>query len=1409
MKKLLSLILALSLLLSVAPAALSDEEAPEETVVSSETAPETVGGADESAAGNEDPVPAGTGEEEEPVDEKPTDAEETPSQEGETPSQEGGEENPACDREDNPVGGGSGADQQEQVPVPAVTEGSSGPEAGSQEESAPKDNEDGDADKVEDKDAVILENADPDQTVNGENGAEPEKESEPDEALPGLAMDESEIDENATAPDRLKKITLSNMSSKGVTLGWSAVTTPFEADGYEIRWGKVNDFNAKSVADSAFRLGANETNTANYFDGQLTCGVTYYFFVRAFYVNAQGNPSAWAKPLMKSYTPAPGAPDSDDFDIGFSPNSAVKLVLAWGKVDEADGYNVYSDVDGVKTIVATLNKNPDRPTVTISGIKPAEKLKYRVYSYKTVSGKQIESTESAVKEFEYYIPSPADLQTVSVGADSVKLTWKAMGGATKYVVERNDGGDEYEVISEQKGTTFTDTGLTFGRIYTYYVTAWIDEWEGETTSGVDGQATGVAPGNVKVVNADSTNSNTITWDNCRPAEGYLLEWSDAYDSSNPGGTQWITIDVGNQLSYVHQGLTVGTEYAYRVTGYVNYADPDDPQTVSKVKTPTSKVVTVVAKPARPVIASLTNENSTTQVLEWYSVAGITGYEMQYSTSSTFATVMATVIVPAPEGSPDTVAADHQECTNAKTYYYRVRAYVEVPAGADGGVKKVNGAYSATKALKCAPAIPENIVAEYDETAGVNSVSLRWSNADGATDFQIFSKENDAAWTLVTTVKATQDDTQQYTVKNLNVGSEYSFAVKSVRTYSKQTAVGQLGYAAPEKIELNVKPYTPEQADPAYTVVDRTKVILYWKKANGISQYEITGECAEDESFKGTFGTKRVTSTKLTVSGLKPGYSYTFTIRSRVVVNGTAEYSDPVVWDNVVPTSLAPATLTVKADTKHYGAVLSWTKSDGATGYVVEKSSSQDGPWTAIAQIVGINELTYNDTKLDDNHSYSADQAGSDPVYYRVKSYIDHGGMQPSKATAAASVQIRVPTPVIALTSIDKTEIEVEVTNYAEIQKGTGPWKYEIYRSKKSGSGYTLMDVVTVDDAETAPVWTDDGANGSPIAYGTVYYYKVLATVKNEKGSEPSSSYSAVKSEQGKLKPVEGVFVSDIHGGSVLVGWDSMEAATSGYDVFYRVKGTTAWKLFGSAGRTAQTKLVTGLNPKTTYEFAVAGKAKAGTATIRGNYSEAPYPEATTAIEPVIGLTVTPSTYNSLKLTWTKVQDATSYQVFLEDPANPGVWVKKKTLTGTSVTLTSLGKNKKYNFFVRAIVSKNGITDATGTGYKPSAMEDTESGYTAPAKVTGLKASSIGKTALVLSFTGSSGANGYLVERFGPDQDMTTDVPEWQTDSNRTSYPITGLVAGTKYRFRVTPYGIENEVKLWGASAVYAVTTKNQ
>jgi len=1216
-------------------------------------------------------------------------------------------------------------------------------------------------------------------------------------------MDDSEIDENATAPDRLKKITLSNMSSTGVTLGWSAVTTPFDADGYEVRWGKVNDFNA--VANSAFRLGANETNTADYFDGRLTCGVTYYFFVRAFYVNAQGNPSAWAKPLMKSYTPAPGAPDSNSFDIAFSPNSAVKLVFTWGKVDEADGYNVYSVVDGVKTNVATLNRNPDRPSVTISGIKPAEKLKYKIYSYKTVSGKQIESTEGAEKEFEYYIPSPADLQTVSVGADSVKLTWKAMGGATKYVVERNDGGDEYEVISEQKGTTFTDTGLTFGRIYTYYVTAWIDTWEGETTSGVDGQATGVAPANVKVVNTDSTNSNTITWDNCRPAEGYLLEWSDAYDSSNPGGTQWTPIDVGNQLSYEHHGLTVGTEYAYRVTGYVNYPDPDDPQTVSKVKTPTSKVVTVVAKPARPVIARLTNEDYTTQKLEWNSVAGITGYEMQYSTSSTFATGITTVDVPVPDGNPDTVTAVHQACANATTYYYRVRAYVTVDAG--DAVKKINGEYSKTKSLKCAPAIPANVVAEYDETAGINSVNLIWLNADGATDFQVFSKENDAAWVLVTTVKATQDGVQQYTVKNLNVGSEYSFAVKSVRTYSGKTAVGQMGYAAPEKIELDVKSFTPEKADPAYTVVSRTKVTLKWKKANGISQYEITGECAEDPSFKGTFGTKRVTATKLDISGLKAGYSYTFTIRSRVVVNGVANYSDPVVWENVVPTSLAPATLTVKADTKHYGAILSWTKSDGATGYVIEKSSSQDGPWSEIAQIVGINELTYNDTKLDVNHSYSADQAGSDPVYYRVRSYIDHGGMQLSNPTGVASVQIKVPTPVVTLTSIDKTEIEIEVTNYEEIQKGAGPWKYEIYRSKKSGSGYTLMDVVTVDDAGTAPSWTDDGQNGSPIVYGTVYYYKVLATVKNEKGSEPSSAYSAVKSGQGKLKPVDGVEVLDIHGGSVLVGWNRLDTATSGYDVFYRVKGTTAWKLFGSTGNTTYLKLVTGLNPKTAYEFAVAGKAKAGTATIRGNYSEAPYATATTAIEAVTGLTVTPSTYNSLKLTWKKAQDATSYQVFMEDPANPGVWVKKKTLTGTSVTLTNLGRNKKYNFFVRAVISKNEKTDATGTGNGPSALEDTESGYTAPAKVTGLKASSIGKTALTLSFTASSGANGYLVERFGPDQDMTTDVPEWQSDSNRTSLPMTGLTAGTKYRFRVTPYGIENEVKLWGVSAVLTVTTK--
>ena len=1316
MKKLLSLILAICLLLSVAPTTLSEETQPEEEVAVTAAAPEADADTNDPAeAPDPEPAPAPAEvKEEEAAEPAPAPAEVKEEEDAPAPAEGVKEEEPAA------------------APAEEVEE---------EAETAPAP-----AEEKQDAEVTVTED-----------------------------FDESPMLVSNGGPDRLTDIRFTNAKPNEVTLEWDAPAS--SADDYEVRWGTAADYSA-AAATSVFTGGAQTYTVTG-----LSCGTDYWFCVRGVFKNGSAI-TGWAKEYWEMHTPAPSAPTSFTFDL--APDSAVKLDFSWNRVDEADGYKVFRVVNGTENLAFTLSANPSNPSKTWGNITPADELTFRVYSYKTVKSKQILSADYDEYTLAYRIPAPNDLKVVSQSSSSVSVSWKKVEGVTTYILERDDGDGDYKVIATQTGTSYTDTGLTFGKEYTYYVTAWIGDVEGLTTPGVDGMAKGVPPTNVKVVNADKVDPdtgyiyNTVTWNAVPDVKGYELaiEWTDSSDTFHSE-----TKDVGSVLTYktYEDGdLEPGIEYAYCVYAYVIVNG-------NRVYTDPSKVVSVIARPPMPENLKLLNTDYETQDLTWDAVPGANGYEVEFSTNSSF-TSKTTKDCPSETFT-------HEKCKNATKYYYRVRAYVDSSSG-----KRVYGPYSAVKSLQCAPPLSATVSAPY--VPGSNSIKVEWDLVPGATDYKIYSKENDGAWTLLTTVKATTEATQSYTAKNLHVGGIYLFAVSAVRTSDGKTSTGQKAENIEGPQELAVKDFIP--TDLQYSVVSKKSVTLSWKKVKGISLYAVTGECYEDPEFKDKFGEKEASTNSIKITGLKPGYNYIFTVRSKVVVDNVASYSDPADLYDVVPTSLAPANLTAKAAQKQYAVILTWSKSDGADGYIIQQAQSQDAPdsdWETVAQIANPDVLTYTDTEMHDwTHNKFCGQMAGAAFFYRVISYIDHGGEQLSVPTAAVKVLLGIPKPVIETAPAGKNGVTVDVLNAGDIDNSQINYdplsigkvaKFYIYRSTKKSSGFVFLDTV---DTGSLPY-----LDNNDVKFGTVYYYKVIAAFENYDDVEVKSPWSAVVAGQGKLDAVTGVTILQVHGGSIQIGWNPLTGAT-GYDVYYKAEGGN-WTLSGSVGKTTYKKLVTGLNPKSEYTFRVVGTAKAGSTKVPGNTDPLEEVTDTTAMEAVTGVTITPVSSTSVTVKWTSTKDATKYQVYIEDPNDPGVWTRKATVATNTATLTGLATNKSYNFKVRAYIKRNGITDY-------GAYSTDESGYTAPAKVTGLKASTIMASKVILSWTKSADADGYLIQWAAPGENFGDDPLKEKTVGNTKSAVIDGLTGTTKYRFRIIPFGYENSVQLMGVkSATLKVTTK--
>ncbi|MCM1545044.1 MAG: fibronectin type III domain-containing protein, partial [Ruminococcus sp.] len=181
-----------------------------------------------------------------------------------------------------------------------------------------------------------------------------------------------------------------------------------------------------------------------------------------------------------------------------------------------------------------------------------------------------------------------------------------------------------------------------------------------------------------------------------------------------------------------------------------------------------------------------------------------------------------------------------------------------------------------------------------------------------------------------------------------------------------------------------------------------------------------------------------------------------------------------------------------------------------------------------------------------------------------------------------------------------------------------------------------------------------------------------------------------------------------------------------------------------------TKLTTG----TTYKYRVSAKptiGKAGT------------PSATLSVKPmpakVTGLKAT-VTYNSAKLTWTKVAGATGYVVQRYN-ASKKQWVKLATVKTNTYTNSKLTINTTYKYRVAAYrtVSKKNFYGSYSA---------TLSAKPVLGKTTGLKAAIASPTSVKLTWTKVANATGYQVQRYDASKKQWVKIATVKTNTYTNS-----------------------------------------
>jgi len=222
--------------------------------------------------------------------------------------------------------------------------------------------------------------------------------------------------------------------------------------------------------------------------------------------------------------------------------------------------------------------------------------------------------------------APASVSIGGVAHQSVTVNWNASSGADYYTVYRStlfdNGGGASNVLgtivlnNSNTTTGFTDTAVTDGTIYRYFVTA-------TSAAGTSANSLGAvavplpappasAPGSFSGL-FDGANV-VLNWSAVPGAVGYIIR------RGTNGAGPFTYVQNITETTFTDSGLNVATTYYYQVSA------------VNAAGVSTNSTATVVPPPTAPISLSAFPGNAQV-VLSWIPVPGVTGYYLFSGTES--------------------------------------------------------------------------------------------------------------------------------------------------------------------------------------------------------------------------------------------------------------------------------------------------------------------------------------------------------------------------------------------------------------------------------------------------------------------------------------------------------------------------------------------------------------------------------------------------------------------------------------------------------------------------------------------------------------------------------------------------------------------------------------------------------
>ena len=350
-----------------------------------------------------------------------------------------------------------------------------------------------------------------------------------------------------------------------------------------------------------------------------------------------------------------------------------------------------------------------------------------------------------------------------------------------------------------------------------------------------------------------------------------------------------------------------------------------------------------------------------------------------------------------------------------------------------------------------------------QVLGANSIQLTWPVHAGATSYVL--AKHSYPWDDVRDMEESviyEGKERTYTDKSVNPGEAVVYRL-SVVNRDSGTGYGQATLVVPL-----AKPTAPQR-----TVLGSTGGSLTWEAIDGATGYELWRAEGTSTAFSRVY---RGSARSYTDTGLSSGQTYTYKLRAYAVLDGKSHYGAYSAARSLVPLSSpgAPAATTLNAGT---GLSLSWGSVAGATGYELFRAPAGSENFTRVYRGTA---TSYTNTGLSTGQAYN----------YRVRAYkvvdgVSHYGPYSALGGGVPIGKADIP----RIMAVDAASVRV---GWSVVPGAAG---YELWRAPAGGSFVRVY-------RGSAGSFTD-----SKVSEGLGYTYRIRA-YRDVDGSTYYGSYGA-------------------------------------------------------------------------------------------------------------------------------------------------------------------------------------------------------------------------------------------------------------------------------------------------------------